>query len=189
MNKHRALCAAAVLLAVSLLAPAPASAQGKKDFDALVTELVDQIEVQIEARQKLITKLEAMYKELTDAAQQSFENSQSIMRSSEIMRDAILTSDGIIRDQEAGVIVPIKEFLERAIDRDQAFFNSYQEQYDRIRFGYERELANLKGEQTLLKAIRRDLETVRNYPDGKDRSLFFLNSVKAVLNSLETGTK
>jgi hypothetical protein len=189
MNKHRALCTAAVLLAVSLLAPALASAQGKKDFDTLVTELVDQVEVQIEARQKLITKIEKLYEDLTDATQKSFVNAQTISRRTEMIDDAVLTSDGIIRHQEDGVIVPMKSFLGRAIDRDNAFFDTYQEQYDRIRFGYERELANLKGEQTLLKAIRRDLETVRNYPDGKDRSLFFLNSVKAVLNSLETGTK
>lgn len=158
-------------------------------FDTLIDQLIDQVDKQMTDRNSQIAKLDELYTEINRIEQVNLTEMTSRARMAAISREAMITTDEMIRDpKNIARVSELGAFLRRSITRDQELFDKSLRRSESLRFEYDRQIAKIKSEQTVLKNIRRDLESLKKFPTGKERASFFLNTVKSLLDGLSSAT-
>jgi len=177
----------AVMLMICAAANLQAQAQKKRtNFEITIDSLIAQIDVQAQDRDKMLGVVNKLYVALKQSENEKLDNEIEIARLNAVMREALLTMDRMTLDAKGNARPgELVAFLGRVVDRDQELFDSYLASKEKLRFEYERQLAKIKSEQTLLKSVRRDLEKLKNFPTGKEQTIFFLSSVKSLLDGLD----
>lgn len=177
------------LIAVFFILSSVAQAQESKDkrsaFVQTVDILLEQIEIQTEDRNQLLKKLKTLTTQLKAIELSNLDNLLTIARPSAVGRESLLTAEKLIdKPNKFTVKTNLIEFLHRVIENDQQLYDEYLKQKSEIQFQLEKQVAKIRAEQTLLAAVRRDLEKVKFYPLKKERAKFFLSSVSQVLDGL-----
>ena len=178
-----------ILLFVFVASPGTAEAQKAKKPPSTIEALLDQVSAQTDAqikdRAKQIAVLQTLYGDIVKTEEESLDNNIVISRRAAIAREAMITADEMLRDPDNKARVgELASYLRRTITRDQELFDKYVKQSETRRFQYERQLAKIKSQQTILRGIRRDLDRLRQYPTDKERTMFFLSSLSTVLDGL-----
>ncbi|HKR61611.1 MAG TPA: hypothetical protein VJS64_18130 [Pyrinomonadaceae bacterium] len=180
--------AVVVLLAASSVGSAQDNKKKKSSkFETLVDQLTEQVDKQLQDRNKQLASLNELYQKLDKLELQVLDERTEIARRNAISREALLTSDEMIRDpKNKARVTELAAFLRRSITRDQDLFDRSLRHAETIRFQHERQIAKIKSDQTVLKNIRRDLERLKAFPTDKERASFFLNTVKSFLDGLSS---
>lgn len=182
MKRH---CLLGLLVIFLLTGNLVASAQTKKGstFETLIDQLTEQVDKQMQDRNKQLAALNEFYKQLDVLELKVLEERTELARTAAISREALLTSDEMIRDpKNKARVTELAAFLRRSITRDQDLFDRSLRRAETIRFEHERQIAKIKSDQTVLKGIRRDLERLKAFPSDKERVSFFLTSIKSFLD-------
>jgi hypothetical protein len=166
-----------VAVSLNLLFANYAHAQDKRSrFDITVDNLIAQIDIQVQDRGKVVKILDDLYKSLKEDEAEKLDQKIESARRSAIQREALLTADRMILDPNGKARVSeLVGFLDRVVTRDQQLFDQYVSSKETLRFEYERQLAKIKGEQTVLKNVRRDLERLKKFPSDKSTPNSILN--------------
>jgi hypothetical protein len=175
-----------VAISLNALFAGQAYAQDKRSrFDITVDSLIVQIDIQIQDRGKVVKILNDLYESLKDSETTNLDWRIESARRSAIQREALLTADRMSLDPNGKARVSeLVGFLDRVVTRDQQLFDQYLSSKEALRFEYERQLAKIKGEQTVLKNIRRDMERLKKFPSDKEQARFYLESVRGLLDGL-----
>jgi hypothetical protein len=186
MNRRILILLALVL--ISAAATVKAQEQAKKSHST-ITALIDQVaahtDKQIKDRAKQIEVLEMLFQGLEKTEQANLERNIRSSRSAANSREAMVTVDEMLRDPNNNArLAALAAYLSRSITRDQELFDEFVKQSETKRFEYERQLAKIKAQQTVLRNIRQDLDRLRLYPSDKERTMFFLTSLKKVVDGL-----
>jgi hypothetical protein len=176
----------AALLLIGCLS-SPAQGQHKRSrFEVTVDSLISEVDVQLEDRGKLIKLVGKLYEDLKQNEVESLDLQVERARLSAVQREALITADRMALDPESKARASeIIDFLDRLLTRDQQIYDQYVTSKESVRFEYERQLAKIKSEQTVLKSIRKDLENLKKLPRDKEQAQFFLGSVKTLLDGLK----
>ena len=179
------LLAVAVFCILSNVAQAQESKDKRSAFVQTVDALLVQIEAQTEDRNKLLKTLKTLSTQLKIIESSNLDNRIQIARNTAVGRESLLTAEKLIdKPNKFTVKTNLIEFLHRVIENDQQLYDEYLQQKTEIQFQLEKQVAKIRAEQTLLAAVRRDLEKVKFYPLKKERAKFFLSSVSKVLDGL-----
>ena len=162
-----------------------ASGPKKSPFDAIIEQLITEVDLQMEDRAQEAAALKTLYDKFTKIEQDDLNRNLSDARAAAVQREAVVTADEMIRDPQGNARASaLAAYLRRTVVRDQELLDQYVKKSEAVRFTYERQLAKIKTEQTILKNIRKDLESLKKYPTNKERMQFYLESVKSFLNGL-----
>lgn len=177
----------AVMLMIFAAANFQAQAQKERsNFEKTIDSLIAQIDIQTQDRDKMLKIVNQLYVKLKQSENEKLDNEIEIARLNAVMREALLTMDRMTLDAKGNARpTELVAFLGRVVDRDQQLFDAYLASKEKLRFEYERQLAKIKSEQTLLKSVRRDLEKLKQFPTGKEQTIFFLSSVKSLLDGFD----
>ena len=183
----RLACGLTVTLMTLAVATLQVHAQKKhSNFEITIDSLIAQIDVQAQDRDKLLKKVNELYVTLKKSETEKLDNEIEVARLNAVMREALLTMDRMTQDARANARPgELIAFLDRVVLRDQELFETYLASKEKLRFEYERQLAKIKSEQTILKSVRRDLEQLKKFPTGREQTIFFLSSVKTLLDGLD----
>jgi hypothetical protein len=182
-----------ILILITLVligAPAIVKAQeDKKKPRSTITQLIDQVaeqtDKQIKDRAKEIEMLQKLYQGIEETEKANAERNIRNSRESANKREAMVTADEMLRDPNNNArLAELAAYLRRAITRDQELFDQFVKESETKRFQYERQLAKIRAQQTVLRNIRQDLDRLRLYPNDKERTMFFLTTLKAVVDGL-----
>ena len=185
MKRHCLLGLLVVFLLTSNLVASAQTTKKSSTFETLIDQLTEQVDKQMQDRNKQIEALNEFYKQLDVLELKVLEERTELARTAAISREALLTSDEMIRDpKNKARVTELAAFLRRSITRDQELFDRSLRRAETIRFEHERQIAKIKADQAVLKGIRRDLERLKAFPSGKERVSFFLTSVKTFLDGL-----
>ena len=186
MKRHSLLGLLMVFLSMNVLVASAQTTKKSSTFETLIDQLTEQIDKQLQDRNKQLASLNEFYGKLDELELKVLDERTQIARTSAVSREALLTSDEMIRDpKNKARITELAAFLRRSIIRDQELFDGSLRRAETIRFQHERQIARIKSDQTVLKGIRRDLERLKSAPLGKERVSFFLSSVKSFLDGLD----
>lgn len=178
------------MLAILALLPQVHGQDKRSRFDFTIDTLIAHIDLEMQDRAKVLGVVNQLYATLKKDELDKFDNEIDIARLAAIQREALLTMDKMTLDSKANArVTELVGFLDRVVDQDQHLFDSYLASKETLRFEYERQLAKIKSEQTSLKNIRRDLETLKKFPTGREQTIFFLSSVKTLIDGLDKAHK
>jgi len=177
-----------ILMFFVLVSGGTVNAQGdakKSTINVLIDQVAAQTDKQIADRAEQIKMLQELYKKFENTEQENLERNLRESRRSANSREAMITADEMLRDPDNNArLAELAAYLRRAITRDEELFDQYVKQSEMKRFAYELQLAKIKSQQTILRKIRKDLDRLRLYPTDKERTMFFLNTLKTVVDGL-----
>src|SRR5688572_19042454 len=150
-----------LVLSVLLVVAGPSYSQKRSSFEITVDTLIEQVDIQMQDRSRLIALVNELYSKLKDSERDALDALIGSARLSAIQRDALVTADRMIQDpKNMARVTELVAYLDRIVKRDQELYDQYVSSKESVRFEYERQLAKIKSEQTLLKGIRKDLERI-----------------------------